>query len=359
MSGGAIWLISGGSGGHVFPAISFYKMIASSSLGKPYLIVEDIPFIREVFAAFSIEDGVLLPQVPSIKKNIGEFFRKGIEAFGIGKELLGRLGHPKAVILFGAPSSPWLILPFLFDKRTNLYVQEQNVIMGDINGALCGFAKGIFFGFTDREFSARVRRKTVFSSNMPYNIYTGIKADLPSLWRDGNRFRLLVMGGSQGARAINDAILGMAGELRDEVAIVHITGRKDWRRIRDGYAFIGVDAEVFDSVFPAYSLIEAADLVVARAGAMTLTDIARAGKAAVLVPYPFARGHQYRNSQFFEEKGAVVVISQEDNFWQNHLKSTILGLVGKESRRRELEYNIKGVNRWPEQEKLLELIFED
>ncbi len=360
MSEGLIWLISGGSGGHLFPAISFYKMIARSSLGKACLIVEDIPFIRNALAGFSIyEDAFFLPQVPSIRKDFRFFFRKGIEAFGIGKGLLDRLGRPRAAIVFGAPSTPWLILPFLFDKETKLYVQEQNVVMGDMNGVLCRFADRVFFGFTDRKFPGWIGEKSLFSSNMPFNIYKGMDCHMPDIWRNGDRFRLLVMGGSQGARAINEAILEMARDVKDEIAIVHITGARDWRRVREEYALLGIDALVLASFFPAYKLMEAADLVVARAGAMTLTDIALAGKAAVVVPYPFARGHQYRNAAFFEERDAVVVVCQEDKFWQRQLKSTILSLVDNESRRGELAYNAKGVIRWPGQERLLELIFED
>ncbi len=128
---------------------------------------------------------------------------------------------------------------------------------------------------------------------------------------------LLAMGGSQGARTINDAVLAAAGTLPAEWQILQVTGRGDYDRVRAALETASAGSApprravaYLDDMADAYA---AADLIVTRAGASTLGELAALGKPAILIPYPFAaEGHQELNAERFASAGAAVVIADRD-----------------------------------------------
>jgi len=127
---------------------------------------------------------------------------------------------------------------------------------------------------------------------------------------------MLVFGGSQGARAINQAMVAAAPLLRDvpgPLAIVHQTGERDVASVRDGYREAGVDAEVHAYLDDMPARMAAADLLVCRAGATTLAELTAAGRAAVLVPFPAATDdHQRKNAAALAGQGAAAVVDERD-----------------------------------------------
>jgi UDP-N-acetylglucosamine--N-acetylmuramyl-(pentapeptide) pyrophosphoryl-undecaprenol N-acetylglucosamine transferase len=128
---------------------------------------------------------------------------------------------------------------------------------------------------------------------------------------------VLVFGGSRGARAINDVMLEalpLLEKWRNRLSIVHQTGSDDLQRIREGYVRAGWPPEgvvpFIDDMASAYAR---AHLVVCRAGATTLAELAACGRAAILVPYPHAAGdHQTINARAMANKGAALLLSQAD-----------------------------------------------
>jgi UDP-N-acetylglucosamine--N-acetylmuramyl-(pentapeptide) pyrophosphoryl-undecaprenol N-acetylglucosamine transferase len=130
------------------------------------------------------------------------------------------------------------------------------------------------------------------------------------------KLRILVVGGSQGARAVSELVLGAAAALaarKVDFTLVHQTGNTDFERIQNRYRELGLEARVevrpfIDNMAAAYG---AADLVIGRAGALTLAELAIVGKPAVLVPLPTAADdHQSKNAACFAEVGAAVVLDQ-------------------------------------------------
>jgi UDP-N-acetylglucosamine--N-acetylmuramyl-(pentapeptide) pyrophosphoryl-undecaprenol N-acetylglucosamine transferase len=131
-----------------------------------------------------------------------------------------------------------------------------------------------------------------------------------------DKLRILVVGGSQGARAVSELVLGAAAALATrklDFTLVHQTGNTDFERIQNRYRELGLEARVevrpfIDNMAAAYG---AADLVIGRAGALTLAELAIVGKPAVLVPLPTAADdHQSKNAACFAEVGAAVVLDQ-------------------------------------------------
>jgi UDP-N-acetylglucosamine--N-acetylmuramyl-(pentapeptide) pyrophosphoryl-undecaprenol N-acetylglucosamine transferase len=142
--------------------------------------------------------------------------------------------------------------------------------------------------------------------------------DIPPKRRDAARFSVLVFGGSQGARAINEAMIAALAHMKDErsrLYITHQTGEADYEKVHRGYtdAGWGENAEVRRYIDDMVSLFAATDLIVCRAGATTSAELVAAGKAAIMIPFPFAADdHQRKNAEALEAAGAARMILQQD-----------------------------------------------
>jgi UDP-N-acetylglucosamine--N-acetylmuramyl-(pentapeptide) pyrophosphoryl-undecaprenol N-acetylglucosamine transferase len=133
---------------------------------------------------------------------------------------------------------------------------------------------------------------------------------------DPSKHTLLVMGGSRGARGINDALLAALPELvAGGVQVLHITGTLDWPEIETEHAALDDSLRANYHVFPYRSDIEqlfaAADLIISRAGAATMAEYPQFGLPAILVPYPYAWRYQKVNADYLAEHGAAIRLDQE------------------------------------------------
>ena len=128
------------------------------------------------------------------------------------------------------------------------------------------------------------------------------------------RHHVLVFGGSQGAKAINSAAIeGLPALLRQrpQITVTHQTGEADHERVTAAYRRAGVSVTVTPYVYDMPAAINAADVVVARAGAMTVAELAACGKPAILIPLPTAiYDHQMKNARVVEAAGAALVLPQ-------------------------------------------------
>jgi UDP-N-acetylglucosamine--N-acetylmuramyl-(pentapeptide) pyrophosphoryl-undecaprenol N-acetylglucosamine transferase len=154
--------------------------------------------------------------------------------------------------------------------------------------------------------------------------------EIPPKQREAEKFSLLIFGGSQGARAINDAMVAALPKLREiGLRIKHQTGPADFERIQAAYSAAGWngDAEVSSYIDNMVADFAQADLVVCRAGATTTAELIAAGKAAVMIPFPFAADdHQRKNAEALQASGAARMILQKD-LSGDRLASEIIELV--------------------------------
>jgi UDP-N-acetylglucosamine--N-acetylmuramyl-(pentapeptide) pyrophosphoryl-undecaprenol N-acetylglucosamine transferase len=184
-------------------------------------------------------------------------------------------------------------------------------------------------GFTNRRLARFVNRAAVtFEAALPYfrgkGVVTGNPVrreffDIPPKPRDATRFSLLVFGGSQGARAINLAMVAALphlGAVRGRLRITHQTGEADFEKVSAGYHEAGwgeQEADVRRYIDDMVAEFAAADLIVCRAGATTSAELVAAGKAAIMVPFPQAADdHQRKNAEALESAGAARMILQHD-----------------------------------------------
>ncbi len=190
-------------------------------------------------------------------------------------------------------------------------IQEQNSIMGTTNRLLSHFVDRIFTSWEITE-PAPPSEKTLSAGNP-------IRADLlhEDAWeKDPLKFKILVFGGSRGARSINMALtdnLGILKPFSDRIQIVHQTGRGSVEHVKKTYDDAGIEADVREFIEDMGSAYGWADLVVCRSGASSLAEITALGKAAIVVPYPYAIGdHQTRNARVLEAAGALSIIPDQD-----------------------------------------------
>jgi UDP-N-acetylglucosamine--N-acetylmuramyl-(pentapeptide) pyrophosphoryl-undecaprenol N-acetylglucosamine transferase len=144
---------------------------------------------------------------------------------------------------------------------------------------------------------------------------------------------LLVFGGSKGARSINRALMRILPELLREMQVVHISGSLDWREVQKNQETLSEDEKTNYRVFPFLydemgAALRAADLVVSRSGASVLGEYPEFGIPAILVPYPHAWRYQKTNAQYLVDRGAAVIITDED--LQDQFLSRVMGLIRDE-----------------------------
>jgi UDP-N-acetylglucosamine--N-acetylmuramyl-(pentapeptide) pyrophosphoryl-undecaprenol N-acetylglucosamine transferase len=227
-------------------------------------------------------------------------------------------------------------------------IHEQNVIPGMTNRILKWFSQRIFVSFeeTKRYFPDE---KTIVTGNpirreifQPGTNVKGIEK------REGDRFTLLIFGGSAGAHRINEAVIGALDQLQEIKSFLrffHQTGKEDVDWVSKGYREKGFDALVkpfFEDMATYYQL---SDLVVCRSGASTVAELAVCGKAAVLIPYPYAaHNHQLINAQKLVELGAARMIRDEELNGPS-LAQTILQLYEHPEERNRMEEEIRQVGR--------------
>jgi UDP-N-acetylglucosamine--N-acetylmuramyl-(pentapeptide) pyrophosphoryl-undecaprenol N-acetylglucosamine transferase len=304
-------LAGGGTGGHLFPAIALAEQLMTE---EPQSEVLFVGTARGLEASMLPELGWALETVDmSGWAGIGGFARlkvlvKLVKSFSQSKDILRRFSPDVVVGVGGYASVPVLLaaktmgIPFL--------VHEQNAWPGLANRLLGRWAKRVCLSFNeaDRAFHSGA---TVLTGN-PVRAAMEWCPNLPV-----DRLCLLVFGGSQGARAINRAVIAALpylAEWRDQLEIVHQSGKNDYAATVEGYQANGwpkVDVQPFiKDMAQAYAR---ATLIVCRAGATTLAELTACGRPSILVPYPHATaGHQSGNARAMAAKGAAMMMEEND-----------------------------------------------
>ena len=252
------------------------------------------------------------------------------------KEILKKL-HPKVVIgMGGYVCAPVLIAA---KKMLNLpvFIHESNSIAGKTNKLVGSFADGIAVGFskTKEDFAG----KAVFVTGNP------IRQDFMNLHRQLKKEKtVLIFGGSQGARAINNAVVELLSNYKElSYKIVYATGEKQYDAVRNDLKERNVSLsdkiEIKSYIDDMPKALSEASIVVSRAGALTLSELEACGVPAILIPLPTAaENHQEKNARMFEAEGRAKVILERE------LTSTKLKMMIDEMLDDEKYTNLKGVS---------------
>jgi UDP-N-acetylglucosamine--N-acetylmuramyl-(pentapeptide) pyrophosphoryl-undecaprenol N-acetylglucosamine transferase len=305
---------AGGTGGHLYPAVALAREFFRQDPATRVLFVGTARGIETKVLA---HEGFELAMIAA-QPVMGRGLLKAAGALlslprGLRQSLaLLRQRRVSLVLGVGGYTSPPVVLAarLLGLPRAIL---EPNAYPGMANKVLGPIADAVFVTFRDaaRYFPAAKVRVT----GMP--VRRGFEEPSAESPADAATLRtLLVFGGSQGARAINDAMLGAMPQwatMRGQLAIVHQTGETDHARVKAAYERAGVQAEVVPFLFEMPKALRSADLVVSRAGAMTLAELTVCGKPAILIPLPHAiYQHQVYNARVLADAGGAVMLPQQE-----------------------------------------------
>jgi len=310
-------ITGGGTGGHVFPAVAIAEelmrrgnevLYVGSDRGMEVRVAPQKQIPLKTFRTSGIKNQSILKIIKS--------------AFLLSLAMLRSLGllikrRPDAVVgVGGYVSAPICVAAFLL--RIPLYLQEQNVSVGLANRFLGKLARKVFLGFEDAK-QYFPQGRTVATGNPLRPEF--FKKSFPP-YNPGTR-KILIMGGSQGARAVNQAMVEILPSLSD-VEIVHQTGQSDLQSVTEGYAKSGLKGKwqvvpFIEKVDEAYA---DAALVVCRSGALTVSELIATGRPSLLVPFP-RRGQndQTANASFLEKRNLARVVEQGDEFNQRFAKA--------------------------------------
>jgi len=303
-------IAGGGTGGHLYPGIAIAEEIRRRKPGARILFAgRGLPLEKSIverhgYSLLPVRSGGVVGK--SIGRRLSGAFL-ALRGFFEAMRMLQKL-KPKAVVGVGGYASFPMVLAAAA-RRIPTLVQEQNAVPGLTNRLLGRVAGEIALAYDDtrRYFGGRGR----LTGNPIRAEFLDVRPT-----PKGDRWSLLVFGGSQGARALNSAVLDALPHLleeRERLSIVHGTGPADEERVRRAYASSAFPAEVLPYITDIRSAYAGADLVIARAGASTCSELAACGKAAILVPLPTAaHDHQTRNAESVARAGAAVLLKEKD-----------------------------------------------
>ena len=314
-------LTTGGTGGHIFPALAVAEEITRRYPKARILFLGGQYGPEADLAARAGLEYVGLPVRGVMGRGLRALAAAGAMGLGVWRAVsVVRRFDPDIAVGFGGYAAFAGVLAARLCGRPAA-IHEQNAIPGLTNRLLGHVVQRVFLSLPDTTGVFPARRCVPTGNPVRAAIVaagaTGAAgaAEKGGVSRSAHSRRLLVMGGSLGARAINEAVVAALPTLRDAgVELWHQTGVADWERVRAGYKQAGISearVEAFiDDVASAYTW---ADLVLCRAGATSVAELAVAGKPSVLVPFPFAtHNHQLHNARHVADAGAALVVEQKD-----------------------------------------------
>jgi len=308
-----VLIAGGGTGGHLFPGIALADevttrhpknevMFVGTSRGLEAKIVPECGYKLEVIRARGLK-GVgtlrLLVGLIALPFSFVESWR------------ILRKYRPDVVVgVGGYASGPVVLAAWL--QRVPTAVQEQNAVPGVTNKILGHFVRVVFIAFEEaRRFFPG--RKVQLIGNPIRRI---LMENYLRSRRAHDKFTVLVFGGSQGARGINDRMLEALdhlGDLKGQLHFIHQTGKADLELVRTGYTRRGFSAQVLEFIDDMSAAYSTAELVICRAGAATLAELTVCKKASILIPFPAATdNHQEMNAQAMVANGAALMFRESE-----------------------------------------------
>ncbi len=307
----AVLIMAGGTGGHVFPALA---------------VADELQRAGQAVLWLGTQEGLEAKVIPAAGLPIAWITVRGLRGKGVLRVLsapfmlagaLWQAGgillraRPRAVLgMGGFVTGPGGFMAWLL--RRPLLIHEQNSVAGLTNRLLAPLASRVMIAFPG---ALPARVKPIHTGNPVRAAITQVAPPRERLAARQGPLRLLVLGGSLGAQALNETVPQALAQLSEEQRpeVQHQSGTRHIDAARAAYQRAGVEAQIdafVDDMAAAYAW---ADLVMCRAGALTIAELTAVGVGAILVPYPHAvDDHQTGNARYLVEAGAALLIQQTD-----------------------------------------------
>ena len=350
-----VMIMAGGTGGHIFPGLAVAKVLRERGVPVTWLGADGAMETR------------LVPQhdIPIDTLAIGGLRGKGkLALLGAPLRLLRAIRaagflirdrQPRAVIAFGGfASGPGGIAARLHGLP--LLVHEQNRAPGMTNRVLSHVARRVLSGFP----GSFAKREEAVGNPVRAEIAAITPPDLRLANRQGP-LRLLVLGGSQGARVLNNAVPKALAALGAgmPVQVRHQSGEKLHAEALQAYADASVQASVEPFIADMAEAFAWADLVVCRSGASTLAELCAVGVGSVLVPFAAAvDDHQTRNAEYLVERGAAVLLKQDETL-ATQLEGVLRDLSENSARRMQMANAARALAKVDAAERIADIILEE
>jgi UDP-N-acetylglucosamine--N-acetylmuramyl-(pentapeptide) pyrophosphoryl-undecaprenol N-acetylglucosamine transferase len=322
-------IAGGGTGGHLFPAVAVGEEMMRERPQTEVLFVGTtaglearwMPRSGLRYELFDVH-GIRGRSVAERLRATGEF----LSAIAQARRLLRSFGADLVVGAGGYASAPMAMAAIL--ARRPLILMEENTRPGLSNRILWRFAKKICVGFDDVNLFSKSPKIVVSGNPVRFKMH-------PVPLEPHSPLQILVLGGSSGAHRLNEGLVKALRILRENVIkvnLVHQTGEADVGLVQAGYAALGIQAQVVPFIDDMAAALARADLLVARSGAMTVSEVALAGRPAIFVPYPFHRDRQQElNARVLEGRGAALIVQDDERLGEN-LAAALTQLVADPAR---------------------------
>lgn len=309
MSAGSILLAGGGTGGHVFPMIAVADalralrpdvelLFVGTAKGLESRLVPASGYALRLVEILPLRGGGVVGAVKGLSRAVGATLSE--------RRLLSELG-PRAVFSIGGYAAG----PVAAAARSlgiPVALMEPNSVIGLANRLIAPFVQRAYTAFPDCE--RHFARRSVVRTGVPIRAGFGRQSYQPN-----TPPRVLVLGGSQGAQSLNEALPVAFSRLGRPVEVVHQCGAAHAQSVEELYASTagGVAARVIPFIDDMPAALAAADLVVSRSGASAVSEICAVGRASLLIPYPYAAGdHQSKNAESLEVGGAALSVGARE-----------------------------------------------
>ena len=306
-----VLVTAGGTGGHVFPALAAARLFKEQGIEVLWI---------------GTRQGIEADIVPKNSIDIEYLDIAGVRGQGLARLLWAPLKIVKAVVqvigivrryqpdlvlgMGGFVTGPTGVGVWLCGRP--VFIHEQNAIAGFTNKMLARLARRVFQAFPGA-FAPGSRIET--TGNPVRREIAQLESPVSRYEQHDGPVRILILGGSQGAVALNQLVPKALAFLQGELNFLvrHQCGAKNIEAATACYQQAGVDAEVLPFIDDMAAAYGWADVVVCRSGALTVSELAAAGVASILIPYPFAvDDHQTKNGEYLNAAGAAVLVQQSD-----------------------------------------------
>jgi UDP-N-acetylglucosamine--N-acetylmuramyl-(pentapeptide) pyrophosphoryl-undecaprenol N-acetylglucosamine transferase len=317
---------TGKTGGHILPALIVVQKYIENNIDAKVII---ICFSKDLFEnnikSENVEYVVLNDWKPS---NIKAILSNTFKIIHIIKQY-----DIKKVLIFGS----YLSIPVIFASvflKVDLFLHEQNILPGKANRIAQIFAKKIFISYP-------VSTKYLFKSFRKKVIVTGSPTRKINISPDNVvSNQILIMGGSQGAKSINNFILSNLSKIESSnLTYKVITGEKNYSEFINSISNKPKNLEIINFTNDILNLMSASRLIISRAGANTLSEISYLGKPSIMIPFPYAsENHQQLNAEYFETNNASIILKDAD-LCKNESFEIVLTLMNNETELKKMGEN--------------------
>ena len=338
-----VLVVTGASGGHIFPAASFIRALKERVKDVETLLVLPARGLKAVNSLSDCNVKYICTPGVSLKINFNNLIALGAFIKGSWESLRIILKFkPDLVVGFGSQDSvPGLFFAWLFRIKT--LIHEQNVLPGRANSLLAKFVDRVALSFDETKRYLNINQAKIAVTGNPLRQelkITDKAIGLDYLGLDKDKFTILVMGGSHGSQRINSAFLKALGKLPENAAlqVIHICGSRDYDSLRDKYKNIAWKVKLLPFLEQMQYAYSAADLALCRAGATTVAELIYFNLPAIIIPYPFAYAHQYANAKVLEGRKSALIVEDKDLDTAG-FRELLYGLISDPDKIRNLRSN--------------------